>query len=133
MLVDVKTKPIPVRFSPDVLERLSAVADRIGTDRSSVVRMITRRFLDQFEEDPDAFVGIDFPALLHHSDGRRRTRYPSPSTKSIALNEPNSTTDQLAAGVIDDCGEHAQLRESAPAPTGSSGSSAGKKRAARKG
>lgn len=66
------------------------MADRIGTDRSSVVRMITRRFLDQYEEDPSAFVAIDFPSLLHHSDGRRTTRYPPPAAKIAVLNEPSS-------------------------------------------
>ena len=133
----VKTKPIPVRFSPEVLERLSAVADRLGTDRSSVVRMITRRFLDQYDGDPSAFVGIDFPSLLHHSDGRRTTRYPPPAAKTVALNEPssahsdpaksaNSIANQVAAKVA-----HRPARKRAAG--GQSGKAAGPAPASGKG
>lgn len=59
--------------------------------------------------------------------GRRRPKSRKP-TKAI-----NSTTDPLAAGVLDDCGEHALKHEAVPGPGGSSASSGGKKRAAGKG
>ena len=122
----VKTKPIPVRFSPEVLERLSAVAQRIGTDRSSVVRMITRRFLDQYDGDPSAFVGIDFPSLLHHSDGRRTARYPAASTPVIALNEPSLTHPDPAHSAQTIANHVAAQIAQRPARTRAAGAQSGK-------
>lgn len=88
-----ETYPIPVRFTDAELARLDAVSEGMGAKRASVIRMVTVRFLEQYEEHPKAFAALDFRDVFARQDGRtklnreNRAAYPAHRPQHLELNE----------------------------------------------
>ena len=71
---------IPVRLPQDILDRLDAVAERIGSNRSSVIRVCIQSFVEEFERKGKIMLPPNWADLLREFDNRTiasRTRYPS--------------------------------------------------------
>ena len=71
---------IPVRLPQDILDRLDAVAERIGSNRSSVIRVCIQSFVEEFERRGKIMLPPNRADLLREFDNRTiasRTRYPS--------------------------------------------------------
>ena len=80
---------LPVRLPQDIISRLDALAERIGSNRSQVIRVCIQSFVEEFERTGKAMLPPNWRELLSEFDKRTvasRTRYPSP-TRSLALNE----------------------------------------------
>jgi len=45
------TKPIPIRLTPQVIQRLDRAAQRLGTNRAALIKMCAQTFLDDFEKN----------------------------------------------------------------------------------
>lgn len=44
--------PVSIRLSPDVLKRLTFIADRSGLSRSSVIKVLVNSFLEKVGNEP---------------------------------------------------------------------------------
>ena len=67
-----ETKPIPVRLDDDLIARLDLIAKRIGTTRSSVIRMLVSSWVESFERDGASALPMDWEAVMLQLDGRTR-------------------------------------------------------------
>jgi hypothetical protein len=80
---------LPVRLPQDIIDRLDAVAERIGSNRSSVIRVCIQSFVEEFERTGKATLPPNWRTLLLEFDNRTvesRTRYPS-LARNVALNQ----------------------------------------------
>ena len=66
------TKPIPVRLSANLIERLDRVAERIGSNRAAVIRICTQTFIEHFEERGKASLPPEWEHLLRWLDNRTK-------------------------------------------------------------
>lgn len=64
------SKPIPVRLTDSQIARLQAVADRMGTNRSHVIKLCLLAFLQRFERDGLSMLPPDWDDQLRSMDGR---------------------------------------------------------------
>ena len=63
------SRPIPVRLKEDVIRRLDAVADAASLDRSDVIKLCLKRFLDELDAKPEMLLR-DWSGILKTLDGR---------------------------------------------------------------
>lgn len=59
-----------MRLGDDVIKRLDAVSERIGSNRASVIRMLINTWLDDFDRDGSASLPPDWEQLMNQLDGR---------------------------------------------------------------
>lgn len=72
--VRVRTKPIPVRLESDALDRLDIAAERLGTNRSALIKFCAETFVSYFEAHGGvASLPPNWAELLHQLDGRSRS------------------------------------------------------------
>lgn len=64
-------KIIPIRFTEDTISRLDKTSERMGTNRSALVRYLTDRFLAFYEAEGDANLPVNWRAIMNNQDGRR--------------------------------------------------------------
>lgn len=65
-----ESKPIPVRLSEDILERLDRVAERMGSNRAALIRFCTQTFLKHMETNGVRDLPPDWRQILEAMDGR---------------------------------------------------------------
>jgi hypothetical protein len=66
---------LPVRLEADVEERLQAIADRTGTSKSALIRLLAKTFTDHVAASGGPVVlPPDWQSLLKPSDGRSGTK-----------------------------------------------------------
>jgi len=86
---------LPVRLPPDLDARLQAVAERIGTTKSALIRMLAKTFVDQVV-DPDGNVQLPpkWRQLLDVADGRAKGygRWPGQRAAAGQFNEKPKRT-----------------------------------------
>lgn len=84
------TKPIPIRFSPEMLERLDRAALSSGLEnRTAVVKLCVQLFLRMLEENNYQIPGFDLAALIKNLDGRtHRYKKHDPPTLLVAESRP---------------------------------------------
>jgi hypothetical protein len=64
-------KPIPVRFSPEIRQRLEKTAKNMGiSNRTALIKICVSSFLDYFEQEGVAGLPINWREILHELDGR---------------------------------------------------------------
>lgn len=82
-------KQLPIRLEPDIDERLQAAAERIGTSKSALIRMLAKTFCDQvIRPDGSVLLPPNWRNLLPEADGRSvSVRYADTSLPHTALNE----------------------------------------------
>lgn len=106
---------LPIRFDPDVERRLEAIASRLGTSKSALIRLLAKSFVDKYVDDRDQ---VHLPpdweeimkAALPRIDARSRisssttpadrTRFTSPADDPAAhyqLNESFNSNEASAA------------------------------------
>jgi hypothetical protein len=73
-------KPIPVRLTTELIVRLEAVATRLGTTKSALIRFLAKSFVDYFESH-GGVVGLphNWREILREQDGRsegQKSRFP---------------------------------------------------------
>lgn len=66
------TKPIPIRLDDEVVARLDAAADRIGSNRAAVVRMLITGWLDDFDSKGRSMLPVDFEDIVKAFDHRTK-------------------------------------------------------------
>lgn len=86
------TKPIPIRLSPDMIERLDRAAKTAHlSNRTEVIKLCISSFLDYFEAYGQARLPPNWQEMLADLDGRRNKilTYPSPEdAKKVAESSP---------------------------------------------
>lgn len=70
-----ETKPIPVRLDDALIARLDRIADRIGTTRSSVIRMLVSTWVESFERAGTASLPMNWESLMADLDGRTSSKF----------------------------------------------------------
>jgi hypothetical protein len=73
-------KPIPVRLDGALIARLDAVAKRMGSNKSALIRFLAKSFVDYFESHgwTDSLPG-NWREILREQDGRsegQKARFP---------------------------------------------------------
>jgi hypothetical protein len=88
------SKPIPTRFSEDLLQRMDSCAKKSGLEnRTAVVKFCVATFLDHFERSGEASLPPNWKEILRELDGRT-FRY---ADKRIAAeSEPQYKTEKQA-------------------------------------
>lgn len=80
-----KDRPIPVALKPEMIARLDALAEKIGENRSVVMRIAMRIGLDALERSTNETESLKLtPEMLNTARGER---YPSQRTSAVELNE----------------------------------------------
>jgi predicted transcriptional regulator len=74
-------KPIPVRLSDELIARLDAAAEKVGSNRAAVIRMLLDRWVTDFEKRGTAMLPVDWPGIMEGLDGRS-------SVAKVAEEEP---------------------------------------------
>ena len=65
------TKPIPVRLTPAMIERLDRAAQAMGLEnRTALIKICLRLFMDALEKANYKLPGIDLDSLIKDQDGR---------------------------------------------------------------
>jgi len=97
-------KQLPIRLEPDIDARLQAAAERIGTSKSALIRMLAKTFCDQvIQADGSVQLPVDWMSLLPDADGRSVThRYPKPVISSAQLNEVTPKVAAVDKAILDD-------------------------------
>lgn len=67
-------KPIPVRLSPDLIQRLDRAAARIGQNRACLIRFCVDSWLHDFEKYGYAVLPPNWPEIIKRQDGRRKKK-----------------------------------------------------------
>ncbi len=65
-----KTKPIPVRISHGMIERLDEAAERLHTTRAGVIKLCVTLFLEALEANDYKLLGLDTDLILKDLDNR---------------------------------------------------------------
>ena len=63
-------KPTNVRFRSDVLAKITLAAHRFGMTKSSIIKLATALFIDDFERRGAAALPRDWQEILENLDGR---------------------------------------------------------------
>ena len=80
------TRPIPVRLDDDLIRRLDAAAQRLGTTRAGVIKLCLTAFLDHFESAGGvASLPLNWREMIAANDGRTRR---SKESKPIFSDQP---------------------------------------------
>jgi len=67
------SKPIPIRLGQDVIDRLDKAAERLGTNRSALIKFCAETFVEHFERHGGiASMPPNWQELLRSLDGRSR-------------------------------------------------------------
>ncbi|HWM26580.1 MAG TPA: CopG family transcriptional regulator [Chthoniobacterales bacterium] len=73
-------KPIPVRLDATLIARLDAVARRMGTNKSALIRFLAKSFCDHFESHGGiTSLPHNWREILREQDGRsegQKGRFP---------------------------------------------------------
>ncbi len=81
-----ETKPIPVRLSAEMIDRLDRAATKAHlSNRSEVIKLCISSFLEYFEGNGVAALPLDWKEMLRDLDGRTRSH---PKGIDVAGNEP---------------------------------------------
>ena len=67
-----KTDVLPIRIGPKLLEHLDEVAQKLGTNRSSLVVYLTRCFVEQFEALGEVVLPLNWKKQIESMDGRTK-------------------------------------------------------------
>ena len=62
------TRTLPIRLDEETIQRLDNAAERMGTNRTALMRLCAVRFLDEFEETGM----VEFPKLDGAKGGKRK-------------------------------------------------------------
>lgn len=62
--------PIPVRLTAEQIQRIDAVARKLGISRTGVIKMCLSAFLQRFERDGLSMLPTDWESILRDQDGR---------------------------------------------------------------
>lgn len=66
-------KPIPVRLEDALIDRLKAVAERMGTNKSALIRFLVKSFVDHFEANGGVVsLPHNWREIMQELDGRAR-------------------------------------------------------------
>lgn len=66
------TKPIPVKLSDEVIQKLDKISESTGlNNRSSLIRLCLQSFLDYFEKHGEAALPLNWREILADNDGRK--------------------------------------------------------------
>lgn len=72
-----KSKPIPVKLPQDLIDRLDIVSQTTGlSNRSQVIRLCVKSFLDYFEEHGEAALPFNWREVLVEMDRRTSRHHP---------------------------------------------------------
>ena len=85
-------KPIPIRLSQDVIDRLDEQAAMMGSNRAALIRYCTKTFLDHIEKTGMGGLPADWQSIVAQSDGRRKESEPAPRLKVDYRNKPKPKT-----------------------------------------
>jgi hypothetical protein len=85
-------KPIPVRLSEEAIGRLDSAAKRMGSDRSSLIRMLVSRWLDYFERAGADALPFDFETALKSLDGRTTLSRAAETAEKSELSDVKKST-----------------------------------------
>ncbi len=69
-----RTKPLPIRFDPDLTNRIDSTARKMGLTRTAIIKTCVSGFLEVLEHAIPPAELKDLQALLRKMDGRH-TRY----------------------------------------------------------
>lgn len=79
------TKPIPVRLTQAIMDRLDVAAARTGLgNRTAVIKLCLVIFLDGLEKTGYRLPGVDIRALMKEHDGRTHRYEVEVGTRMIA-------------------------------------------------
>jgi len=68
-----QTKAIPIRLTPEMVDRLDRAARRAClSNRTEVIKLCINSFLDYFETHGSATLPPDWEEMLRDLDGRRK-------------------------------------------------------------
>ena len=68
-----KAKPIPVRLSDEIIDRLDRAAKRAHlSSRTEVIKICVASFLDYFEREGVASLPLNWEEILRSMDGRTK-------------------------------------------------------------
>jgi hypothetical protein len=67
-----ESKPIPVRLGEDLIKRLDQAAERIGSNRAAVIRMLITQWLDEFERRGVIHLPPNWPEIMQGLDARTK-------------------------------------------------------------
>ncbi len=87
-MVVAESKPIPVRLDDALIARLDRIADRIGTNRSSVIRMLVSSWVDSFERSGTAALPMNWEDLMADLDGRTTAQLRKDSDVALVREDP---------------------------------------------
>lgn len=82
---------IPVRLSEEVLNRIDAVAEMIGTTRTALIRLCADTFAGHISKGGKAALPIDWRDILEQHDGRTRAARGEVHRLNVHLNDEAST------------------------------------------
>jgi hypothetical protein len=82
-------KTISMKMPSDLVSRADAVASKLGTNRSALVKLLLLSFLIKFEKDGVAMLPPNWEELLWNLDSRHfRYDYPEQPIRRVAENSP---------------------------------------------
>ena len=89
------TKPIPVRLSESIMQRLDLAAGSMGNSRAGVIRLLVDTFLTDFEQHGKAMLPPDWKELMKATDHRTKEaqQNQSPALKE-RVNSPSTRPNQ---------------------------------------
>jgi len=89
---------LPVRLEPDVEERLQRIAEKSGTSKSALIRLLAKTFCDHAIQ-PDGSINLppNWNALLPQADGRSRAGRPAARESGRANASSTRSSDEAAA------------------------------------
>jgi len=92
MQVMSESKPIPVRLSDDVLERLEKAAEKIGVEtRAAVIKLCLTSFLDYYEKHGYEDLKPAWEKIRKEMDGRYSARDPEILKAAVPKGEYTSS------------------------------------------
>jgi hypothetical protein len=75
------TKPIPVRITKDVLKRIDAAAEKLGSKRSRIVAFAAQKFTEYAENNGGVTIPPDWSEIFK-SLGKLKPKSPAGKIKS---------------------------------------------------
>ncbi|MFO7870041.1 MAG: ribbon-helix-helix domain-containing protein [Kiritimatiellia bacterium] len=77
------SKPIPVKLSEGLVQRLDRVSEKTGLgNRSALIRLCLRSFLDYYEKKGKVSLPVNWREILEWEDGRGRDGAGRPELKA---------------------------------------------------
>ena len=91
-----ETKPIPVRLSAEIRQRLDSAANRIGNNRAGVIRFLIDSWLADFEKKGVASLPPDWKSIMAASDNRTKASKQNEESNSAKA----SPASRAIAGIV---------------------------------